>query len=181
MLKFLYNLTGGFHKYWASNDIVLVEAAKVFVLLSNDEPTGPSSLFKWERIREISVRFSSLIELRKFFSRRGSYKLSLTVNDLVQTPFLTPENLKSFERLGVLFYWISSQAAHATAVFVHHLFKLDVQGQSAQECFVELKNTFEIQQLLQDPADISAKKADEMINGCLPSKERVRFWIVALN
>lgn len=166
-LKFLYHLTENFFRFRADNDAVVTEAAKALVLLS-DEPTGPSSLFKWKEIKSLSIRFKDATELRKYFSQRGSYKLALTTNDLKVTPFLSEDDLHAFERLGVLFNWITNQASHATAVFVHHLLRSDIQGASVEQCFTELREELTVSDMLKDPADISAKKAEEMIRQLPP-------------
>jgi hypothetical protein len=149
IIKFLYHLTGNFLKFRAENDAIV-------------------SLFKWREIRSISMYTKSPIEISKYLAQRGSYKLSLTINDLKVTPFLSEDGVQSFERLGVLFNWITSQASHTTAVFAHHLFRTDVPDVSVQEWFTELRGNPEISEILKDPADISAKKVDGMIKGLPP-------------
>lgn len=166
-LKFLYHLTENFVSFHMDNDAMVTTAAKSLVLLS-DEATGPSSLFKWKDIRSISMHFKDPTELRKYFTQRNSFKLSLTMSDLTTTPFLSEATVESFQRLGILFNWIISQASHATAVFVHHLFRAKTNATSVQEIFKELRNVPEILEMLNDPADVSAKTAERMIRGLPP-------------
>jgi hypothetical protein len=166
-LKFLYHIAENLFRFEAQNDETVVRTAKSLVLFS-DESNGSSSLFKWRELREISVRFKDATEMRKFFSRTRPFKLSISTKDLTGTPFLESETLRNFERLGVLFNWISSHAAHATAVFLHHLFRLETKAPSALDLFAELQSSPEIQQLIKDPADISAKNAEELIKRLPP-------------
>jgi hypothetical protein len=160
-LRFLYHLTERYHQYAKEHDELVLRAAKSLTLLV-DDPAGRKSLFGWQYIRQLSVRFKDFKDMRKFFSTTSSYKLSLAIKELLETPFLEKQVLINFERLGVLFNWISSQAGHATAVFLHHLLRMDISATSTQERFSKVWEQLEVQEALRDPADTSAKKVEEL-------------------
>lgn len=170
-LRFLYHLTEKYHEYASENDKFVVHAAKSLVLLLSD-PIGARSLLRWDTLRGLSVSFKDPAEMRQFFSQISknsqSFKLSISIKELTETPFLSVDAMKSFQRLGVLFNWISSQASHATAAFLHHLLRSDTTNASVQDHFKKIVQTTDLKVALAEPENLSARAVEEMIRGLPP-------------
>ena len=170
-LRFLYHLTEKYHEYAAENDKLVIHAAKSLVLLLSD-PIGPRSLLRWDTLRSLSVHFKNPAEMRQFFSQMSknsqSFKLSISIKELTETPFLSVDTMKSFQRLGVLFNWISSQASHATAAFLHHLLRSDMTDASVQDHFKKIVQMTDLNVALAEPENLSARAVEEMIRGLPP-------------
>lgn len=169
--RFLYHLTEKYHEYAAENDKLFVHATKSLVLLLSD-PVGPRSLLRWDTLRSLSVRFKNPAEMHKFFSQMSknsqSFKLSISIKELTESPFLSIDAMKSFQRLGVLFNWISSQASYATAAFLHHLLRSDMMGASVQDHFKKIVQKTDLEVALAEPENLSARAVEEMIRGLPP-------------
>ena len=170
-LRFLYHLTEKYHEYAAENDKLVVHAIKSLVLLLSD-PIGPRSLLRWDTLRGLSVHFKNPAEMRQYFSQMSknsrSMKLSISIKELTETPFLSVDTMKSFQRLGVLFNWISSQASHATAAFLHHLLRSDMTDSSVQDHFKKIVQMTDLKVALAEPENLSASAVEEMIGGLPP-------------
>ena len=170
-LRFLSHLAEKYYEYVAENGKLVIHAAKALVLLLSD-PVGPRSLLRWDTLRGLSVSFKNPAEMRQFFSQMGkksqAFKLSISIKELTETPFLSLETMHSFQRLGVLFNWISSHASHATAAFLHHLLRSNVTDMSVQEHFGKIVNMPGLKQALSEPENLSARAVEEMIKGLPP-------------
>jgi hypothetical protein len=156
--------------YLKENGEVQLHASKNLVLLM-DDPSGPRSLFRWNSVRQFSIIFKNVEELRKHLRERVApvaYKLSVTVSDLVDTPLLSAANLADFRRLGVLSNWIESQTGHAVAIFVHHLLRVDFGDCSPEEVFQRLRYDPGVKEALADPAKLSARDVELVIKSLPP-------------
>ncbi|KAL8747906.1 MAG: hypothetical protein Q9190_000292 [Brigantiaea leucoxantha] len=169
--RFLYYLTEQYHQFDQESNKLVTNAAKTLILCLSD-PVGPRSLFQWEKLRSLSGHGQNLEEFRKFFSmisrQSRSNRLSISIKELTETPFLTVEAMNQFQRLGVLFNWISSQAGHATAAFLHHLLRTDVAGASTQEHFVKIAGSSVLKQALDKPETLSARGVEDLISKLPP-------------
>ncbi|KAF7554765.1 hypothetical protein G7Z17_g2637 [Cylindrodendrum hubeiense] len=167
LLRLLYHLVENYRAYGKENGEVQLHAAKTLLLLL-DDPSGPRSLFRWKSVRQFSVIFKSVEDLRKHLRENanlGSYKLSVTISDLLGTPLLSEVNLADFRRLGVLFSWIESQTGHAIAVFVHHLMRFETEECSSEKLFQKLRDLPEVREALADPGALSARNVESLIKG----------------
>lgn len=171
LLRFLYYLAEKYYEYLANNGECLVHAAKELILLTND-PVGPRSLLRWENLRQLSLRFNNPLEMRRFFAgsaRDPPKKLSITINDLIGTPLFDFQAMNSFQRLGILFNWISSQAGHATAAFLHHLLRTKPVADTVGVHFTAvLKNSRTLRAALATPEDLSARGVEDIIKDLPP-------------
>ena len=169
--RFLYYLTEQYHQFDQESNKLVTNAAKTLILCLSD-PVGPRSLFQWEKLRSLSGYGKNLTEMRKFFSmisrQSRSNRLSISVKELTETPFLTVEAMNQFQRLGVLFNWISSQAGHAMAAFLHHLLRTDIAGASTQEHFVRIAGSSAFKQALDKPETLSAQGVEDLISNLPP-------------
>ncbi|KAI2636993.1 hypothetical protein GGS26DRAFT_464361 [Hypomontagnella submonticulosa] len=173
LLRFLYHLLENYRAYAQDNGVVQLHAAKTLILLM-DDAHGPRSLFKWASLRQFSFGFDKVEDLRKYLAESialNRYKLSFTAADLQQdTPLLGATGLADFRRLGPLFSWIESEAAHAIAVFVHYMMRLDVGECTADAQFRKLRERPEVKEALADPGALSAKSVERFIKP-LPALE----------
>lgn len=168
-LRFLYHLTERVYEYSTNNSLLLVEASKSSTLLFSDQ-VASRSLFKLDTLRSLSEQFNSIQDfqdaLKRMRRNSGSYRLAISVSDLLETPFLHQDDITTFRRLGALFSWIESQASHSIAVFLHHLFRMKFESAGHLTPEVHFRKVREIQdisQMLNDPGDVSAKKVTQMI------------------
>lgn len=165
-LRFLYHLTERYHDYAAENEEPVVQAAKALLLRLSD-PIGPRSLLRWDVLRGLSVHFQSNAEFRQWLSqmtrKAHPFKLAISVRDLAETPFLSDDTVIAFQRLGVLFNWISSQATHATAAFLHHLLRSDITAASVRDRFEKTVKIPGLKLALAEPGNLSARAVEEMI------------------
>ncbi|KAL8833119.1 MAG: hypothetical protein Q9176_008089, partial [Flavoplaca citrina] len=169
-LRFLYYLTDTYHEYAANNDDLVVQAAKALVLLLSD-PIGPRSLIRWDAIRKLSL-FVNQSDMRQCFSQINKktqpFRLAISIKELTETPFFSMSTMNSFQRLGVLFNWISSHASHATAAFLHHLFRSDIASTSVQEHFEQMIEMPDLKVALAEPENLSAQAVEDIIKGLPP-------------
>ncbi|KAI0387605.1 hypothetical protein F5Y04DRAFT_240600 [Hypomontagnella monticulosa] len=159
LLRFLYHLLENYRAYEKNNSAVQLYAAKFLIL--TDKPQCSQSLFEWDPWQQFCPGFKKVEELRRYLARKNiamdRYRLSLSVADLLDTPFLSAASLADFKKLGPLFQWIEDEAGHAIAVFVHYMLRLDVGECAPDAQFKKLRERQEVEKALADPKALSVE------------------------
>ena len=112
--------------------------------------------------------------MRRFFAnsaRDPPNKLSITISDLRETPFFDSKSRDSFQRLGVLFNWISNQAGHATAAFLHHLLRTHAVAATVGAGFAAVLESSKLRHALASPEELSARGVEDIIKDLPPIYE----------
>ncbi|RFU33800.1 hypothetical protein B7463_g2553, partial [Scytalidium lignicola] len=168
--RFLYHLAEQYFKLSVESGDMVCHATMMLLLLI-DERAGPRSLLTLETLRQFSVHFKNRQEMMQALQtglnwRPRKYKpkkLSISVKDLLNTPFLDAQSLRSFQRLGSLFTWIEDKAAHAIAAFLHFLHCIEKTEGGASERFVTIRKRPEMSKVISTPEEMSAKKVEDLI------------------
>ncbi|KAF7515934.1 hypothetical protein G7054_g14360 [Neopestalotiopsis clavispora] len=166
-IRFLAQVFDNYRAYGMENGEAQHQAAKALTL-TMDDPRAPHSLFKWSSLRHNSFRIINMEEWRKHLKQNiGSnrYRLSLSVKELLDTPYLTDADLSGFRRLGPLFNWIERDAAHAIAVFVHHMMRSDLEQENQ---FRQLRECEGIREALENPGLLGARDVERLIESLVP-------------
>jgi hypothetical protein len=172
--RFLYHLTEQFVKLGSETSGFgdMVRQATMMLILVFDERPGPKSLLNIETLRQFSVHFESREEMMKALQthmssqpkkKTKSNKLSISVKDLLDTPFLDTRSLKDFRRLGTFFTWIEDKAAYSIAGFLHSLQCIETTATDAPSRFLGLRTRHELREVIGSPEDMSAKKVENLI------------------
>jgi hypothetical protein len=168
--RFLYHLTEQYFKL-GSESGELVRHATMVIMLIFDDRAGPRSLLTLEALRQLSVKFSDEKEMMEAVQTHLNWrprrfkpkKLSISVRELLDTPLLDAQSLRSFRRLGPLFTWIEDKAAHAIAAYLHYLFCFQSSTRSPIARFIEMRKKDEIETVMSSPEEMSAKKVEDLI------------------
>lgn len=168
--RFLYHLTEQYIKLSVESG-EMVQQATMMLLLVLDEQAAPRSLLSLEAVRQFSVHFKNRQEMMQTLKSHLNWqprkykpkRLSISVKDLLDTPFLDARSLRDFQRLGTLFTWIEDKAAHAIAVFLHYLNGVEKTEGGASELFVAIRKRPEMGGAMSSPEEMSAKKVEDLI------------------
>jgi hypothetical protein len=168
--RFLYHLTEQYIKLSVESG-EMVQQATMMLLLVLDERSGPRSLLSLEKLRLFSGNFKNGQEMLHTLKSHLNWqprkykpkKLSISVKDLLDTPFLDARSLRDFQRLGTLFTWIEDKAAHAIAVFLHYLHGMAKTEGGASERFVAIRKRQGMGSAMSSPDEMSAKKVEDLI------------------
>ncbi|KIW10038.1 hypothetical protein PV08_11814 [Exophiala spinifera] len=169
-LRFLFYLAERYEEIASESGEVVLEALKLHILLLND-PNTSRSLLNLERLRQFSV-YDTKNLVKNLPKRWGGgrrerasrhQRLSISVRDLLSTPFLDEQTLRVFQRLGGLFTWVENHTSHAIAVFLHYLFYLDTPLIRAADRFDGIRAGPEIREVMENPTKVSANIAEVLI------------------
>jgi hypothetical protein len=169
LLRFLYHLAESYHSLRARNGSGELQALQSSLLLVSD-PKGPRSLFKINKMREITVfadnmeHFKALLRSRS--SGQAQYNVAVSVAETTAKHLLGEKDLQDFRRLGSLFTWIETQAGHIIAVFLHFLFRLETgeTDMATPQChFKHLRSCDGVKQALKDPLGLSTRAVQDII------------------
>jgi hypothetical protein len=168
--RFLYHLTEQYIKLSAESGEIALQATMMLLLIL-DERASPRSLLTLETLRQFSVHFKNRQEMMQALKSHLNWqprkykpkKLSISVKDLLDTPFLDARSLRDFQRLGTLFTWIEDKAAHAIAAFLHYLHYIEKTEGGAPERFIAIRKKPEMGGAMSSPEEMSAKKVEDLI------------------
>jgi hypothetical protein len=95
-------------------------------------------------------------------------KLSVGLDLLVGTSLLEANTMDTFKKLGPLFEWIEVKSGYAMAIFLHYLYRHNIESKSAIDRFTKLSRIPTMAKAFLDPSEISARTAESIIESLPP-------------
>ncbi|KAK4451010.1 hypothetical protein QBC34DRAFT_296159, partial [Podospora aff. communis PSN243] len=165
--RFFFHLTESFHANGRPE--LEARASMVQSLLVDNNPSRPRSLLRWDAARARILKLKDSVMTMKTAtpsttsSLSGSYKLSLSVAELVDASLLTHQDLATFERLGELFGWIDKEGRHALCIFVHYLLRSETSESEPLACFQQLMGRDGIRRILTKAGPLDEHSVERLV------------------